>query len=141
MLRVFNSSALSQKQRFGRAILFGSLASIGLLVVYVLVNSVLEWEFSYAYILLGYAIGWVIQTAGRGVQPKFSILAAVLCFLVIFIGDLLVWCPGLLSELSAVGEALSFQMTVYTSLSIDGLLTLAFRAVAIYCAYRMARIV
>ena len=143
MLKVFNTTSLSQKQRFWQAVLFGSLASIVLVIIYVFISN-LMWEigveFSIVYIAFGYAIGYIIQHTGRGVQVKFSILAALLCVFVIFFGDLLTFYPNLLGDLGNFFFYTSNLLAFYLA-GASSLIGLAFRIVGIVVAFQTARIV
>ena len=48
MFQVFNKHALTRNQRFMRALLYGTLVSVGLCIAYGLISSLLSIEFSYA---------------------------------------------------------------------------------------------
>lgn len=140
MLKIFNTTSLSQKQRFSQAVLYGSLASIGLTVVYFLISRLLlegGIEFSFTFVAVGMAIGYVIQKTGHGVQLKFAILASVLCVLVILVGDALTVMPYGFSFF----EALFVTPAYYLSIDINSLLSLAFRVIGVYCAFKYSRIV
>ena len=145
MFQVFNKGALTCNQRMARAVLFGTLASIGLCVVYGLVSSLMHIEFSYAFVAIGYAIGMVIQKMGRGVQIQFSILGAVLAALTFIFADLIAWF-GFSIFLSVDG--LLFGLRAWASMMLDfsaggvsGLLSLLFRVFGVVVAYQNSRIV
>ena len=141
MLKVFNTSILTSKQRFSNALLYGVLSSILMLVVYVFVQRRLPFEIFYLYLGFGYLIGMVIQKTGHGVQPKFSILAAVLCFLIILIGDLLVYFPDILSYLQYFPEMITELFGIYLAMDYTSVFALACRIAAIVAAYYYARVV
>ena len=125
MFQVFNQHALTRNQRFLRALFFGTLASIGLCIAYGLISSLLSIEFSYAFVGIGYLIGMTIQKMGRGVQVKFSVLAAVLAVLT-FVFGLKTWI-NLMMNFSTGG--------------VSGLISLLFRGFGVIAAYQSARIV
>lgn len=142
MLRVYNKSALTQKERFSQALLYGIAASIALVVLYVLINNLLiGWQFQVVYIGFGYAIGYVIQKFGRGVQVKFSILSAVLCFLVILLGDTLTYFPSIISQPTLWFKAFSLVIAGYLNINFSSLIGLLFRVSGIYFAFINGRII
>jgi hypothetical protein len=136
MMRIFNTQALSQKQRFTKAILMALPASIGLGYAYGILTFFIPIRFSIVYIGIGWLLGRLIQKVGRGIDLKFSILAAVLAVLSFLISDLI----------SIVG----FNPLPYLSLlyilpfsylsSINGLLHLLFIGLGAIMAYDQARI-
>ena len=143
MLKVFNTTALTQKQRFTRAVLFGLLTSIGLTFAYVIVNKLMfgiGFVFDIFYVGIGYVIGLVIQKTGHGVQAKFSILAAVFCVMIIIFGDLFTLYPLLLKEPSLIGNAFVWLIQYYFS-GVFSIIGFAFRIYGVYTAYQTARIV
>ena len=125
MFQVFNKHALTRNQRFMRALLYGTLVSVGLCIAYGLISSLLSIEFSYAFVGIGYLIGLTIQKMGRGVQVKFSVLAAVLAVLT-FVFGLKTWI-NLMMNFSTGG--------------VSGLISLLFRGFGVIAAYQSARIV
>lgn len=141
MLKIFNTTALTQRQRFARALLFGTLASAGLLVVYIFIGRVLEFEYSWLFIALGFAIGYVIRETGHGTQIHFSILAVVLCFIVVFLGDIFSFFPQLLSYMEYFPECALLVLKFYITLDMNSILNLVFRAGALIVAFTSARIV
>jgi len=142
MFEIFNSNGLGQKERFWRALIIGSCASLVLLVIYLIIIKIMDtlgWEFAIAYMAVGYAIGWVIQKYGRGVKVSFSIMAAVFCVLIIFFGDLLS-LPWQYISADFFG-CLRLIFAYYLTPSINTLLSLAFRVFAVIVAYNTARVV
>ncbi len=145
MFQVFNKHALTRNQRFMRALLYGTLVSVGLCIAYGLISSLLSIEFSYAFVGIGYLIGLTIQKMGRGVQVKFSVLAAVLAVLTFVFADLIAWFGfGVFSS----PEYFVFGLKAWVSLMLDfssggisGLISLLFRGFGVIAAYQSARIV
>lgn len=143
MLKIFNEHVLTKNQRFYKALLYGIPSSIGLGVLYGLVATLLHFEFSIIYVAFGYLIGLVIQRKGRGVQPKFSILGAVLAVVCFVLGDMIaifgdisiLWTP------SMWGFVFNILLRMYTTISISSVLSLLFRVAGVYYAYLYARIV
>lgn len=143
MLKVFNKQALTKNQRFNNALLYGIPTSLVLAIAYGLVTSLIKIEFSAIYLAFGYGIGMIIQKKGRGVQPKFSILAAILAVICFIIGDMIaiagsiavLWTPALW------GPVFNIVFTMYTSISIGSVLSLLFRVGGVYYAYLNARVV
>ncbi|MDO4378734.1 MAG: hypothetical protein Q4C64_06255 [Erysipelotrichia bacterium] len=130
MLKVFNKNALTRKQRFSKAILFGCLATLLAVVLNLILIKVFYVYFSILYLAIGLGIGYCIQYFGRGVQIQFSLLAAGLTLLTIIICDL-----------TAFNFDVRSILTSLTSYGLDSLIDLAYRIVGIYLAFRYARVV
>ncbi len=142
MLKIYNKNALTQKERFVQAIIFGTLATIGLIICYVLFNRIIgDWEFQVAFIAVGYAIGYVVKKTGRGVQLKFSILAAILCTFVIAFGDLFTYFPEIITYPNLWFDGFRIILHVYSQLDFNAIIGLLFRATGIYIAYINGRII
>lgn len=141
MFKVYNKSALTRKERFQNAIVLGIPASIGLGIVYGIISRMIHIEFSVVYVAFGYLIGTVICNYGKGVQVKFSVLAACLAALTFLIGDM-ISIAGL-GVLDITSWPFLFWIIINDLLSTDmnSLLSLAFRALGIYMAYTNARVV
>jgi len=137
MLKVFNTHALNSKQRFTRALIVGIPTALGLGIAYGIITRFIPITFSIVYVGIGYLIGLVIQKYGRGVQPKFSYLAAGLAIVSFVLADAVQYLG--LSNLIYVFQILPFLIQSYLG-SINGLINLAFMAFGVVTAYRMARI-
>ena len=128
MLKVYNKNALTRHERFQNAIVVGALTAIGCLVLsYVLIN-VYHVYFSIIFIAIGYVIGYMIQKYGKGVQPKFSLLAGGLTLAVCLIIEFMMYgsLQGIISNLTA---------------DVYSLLELIYIGAGCYLAYTNARIV
>ena len=145
MFQVFNKHALTRNQRFMRALLYGTLVSVGLCIAYGLISSLLSIEFSYAFVGIGYLIGLTIQKMGRGVHVKFSVLAAVLAVLTFVFADLIAWFGfGVFSSLEYFVFGLKTWVNLMMNFStggVSGLISLLFRGFGVIAAYQSARIV
>ncbi len=142
MLKVFNTHALTSKQRFSRALLVGIVTALGSAMIYGVIKPAIMFEFSVVYIGIGWLIGSVIQKYGRGVQVKFSILAAVLAALCFILADLFGYFGLQLLFQPITLIQLIFQIIPsYLQTNINSLLGLAFRALGVYMAYSNARII
>lgn len=139
MFRVYNSFALNSKQRFLRACLFGIPTAIGLGIAYGIISRILPIAFSIVYVGIGYLIGYVIQKFGRGVQPKFSYLAAGLAILSFILSDVIRYF-GFNLGYDLVSQIIAIISQVYLG-SVYGLINLAFIAWGVIMAYNTARIV
>ena len=142
MYKVYNKRAITRQERFKNALIYGIGATVLITAAYGLLSSFLFVELQIVYLSCGYAIGYLIQKYGRGVQVQFSILAAVLAIFCFVIGDLISWFgfeallnPGLWPM------AFQFIFSSYLSTSISSLLSLAFRVGGVYLAYVNARVV
>ncbi len=139
MFRVYNSFALNSKQRFLRACLFGIPTALGLGIAYGILSRFMPITFSIVYVGIGYLIGYVIQKFGRGVQPKFSYLAAGLALLSFILSDIVRYF-GISLNYGLVQQVIAIVSQVYLG-SINGLINLAFIAWGVIMAYNTARIV
>jgi hypothetical protein len=94
------------------------------------------------FVGIGWLIGTVIKKYGRGVQPKFSILAAVLAAFSFVLADLLgIFGLALLLHPVFLAEMVVQIIPSYLQASPSALLGVAFRAFGVYMAYTTARIV
>lgn len=139
MFRVYNSFALTSKQRFIRACLFGFPTAIGLGIAYGIISRFMPITFSIIYVGIGYVIGYVIQKFGRGVQPKFSYLGAGLALLAFILSDIVRYF-GFNLGYNLLSQIMAIVSQVYLG-SIYGLINLAFIAWGVIMAYNTARIV
>lgn len=142
MLKVFNTHALSSNQRFTRALLVGVPTTLGCAVLYGIISPAVRFEFAVVFIGIGWLIGTVIKKYGRGVQPKFSILAAVLAAISFILADLI----SIVGLQILIHPIVLIQMMVavipsYLQANPNVILGLLFRAVGVYMAYTNARIV
>ncbi len=142
MYKIFNTNAITKKQRFNRALLCGSIAAVVLGLVYGIFSSLIHIEFSIVYLAIGYAIAKVVLEYGKGVQVRFSVLAAVLCVVSIFIGDMIsMFGLEFLLVPQLYGTILSVYLRSLLAMDISSLLGLLFRAGGVYMAYIYARVV
>jgi len=138
MLKVFNTRALSSKQRFVKAIIVGSLTALVLALVYGLILRFIP----IVYIGIGWAIGMAIQKYGRGVQPKFSYLAAGLMVFCIILGDLLAFFGiNILLNPVILVQSIIPVITYNFQSNPSILMGMMFKVFGIYMAYTNARIV
>lgn len=142
-MKVFNTSALTQKQRFNQAVIVGTLASIvlGIIIGYLRLYIALGTGFEFSIVTIGgtYVLAMVIQKVGRGVQPKFSILGAVLGFILVSISSVIAFGYPLMAIFN-LRIHLSQWMLMLTG-SFNSLFTLMYQVIAIYVAYSYSRIV
>ena len=142
MFKVYNKSALTRNERFKNAVVVGVLATIGLTIAYAIVSRVLMLELQILYIGIGYLIGLSIQKAGKGVQPRFSILAACLALLCFIIGDIIaIFGPEIIMSPNSWLVVLRIYFSMFTELDSSIVFSLVFRIIGVYCAYNYARIV
>ena len=127
-MKVFNTRALTRKQRFSKALLVG----IGCAVIAAGILILMAYQFglymSLLFVAVGFGIGMAIQYFGRGVQVQFSLLAAGLTLAVIAVVDY--FCFGITGTLE-----------ILTQDGINSLWEIGYRAAALYLAYRYARVV
>lgn len=141
MYKLFNTSALTSKQRFTRAIIAGIVASIGIAIIYGMFTRLIRIQSSLLLVGVGYLIGMVIVKAGRGVQKKFSILGALCCVLSILIADMItIFGFGILFEVGVWPMAIVRVLQSLLLPSFSGILGILFRVGAVGVAYQNSRI-
>lgn len=133
MLKVFNTRGITSQQRFLKACLFGIPAAIGLGLANGFVSRIISFNFQIIYLAVGYGIAWVIKETGRGIQPKFSILAAVLTLFAFIVSAFVLYYPVSLNPLFIVWYIESLFGSIW------GLIEAFFIVSAIGLAYRQAR--
>ncbi len=137
MIKVFNTRALSQNQRFNRALLVGIPSALVLGIAYGFLNRIIPIRFSVIYLGIGWLIGDLIQKNGRGVQKKFNILAALCAIASFLIADAMTYV-GLLFVLWPQ-VILSLFISYFSGIS--GMIHLLFMIGGAYFAYEQATIV
>lgn len=136
MFKVYNKRAVTRQQRFQNALVFGIAATIVITLAYGLLSYLLHVELSVVYLAAGYAIGYVIQKYGRGVQAQFSILAAVLAGCCFIFGDMI--------SIAGFNVALwpfALQLALGNLLSAGSIISLLFRIGGVLIAYQTARVI
>ncbi len=141
MLKIFNSQALTRKERFLKACVYAIPATILLSFAYAYVYSLIRIDFSMVYVGLGWLIGRLILKTGHGVHLSFSILAAVLAlFCFVFSDTICVYGFWLLSRPLIFLEAMLQIFLSWFSPSMSGILSTLFRLGGIVTAFQNARI-
>ena len=141
-MRIFNTTALTQKERFAKALLIG----IGLAVVFIIVSTsiqkMLMLRSSVIYLLASLVIAQTLKKFGRGVQLKFAILGAILVFAVIFFSEIfIVFGYQVLLQPEVFTYAIKYVFTSWLSIDISNLISLLLKVYAIHYAYTNSRII
>ena len=113
MFKIYNSSAITRKQRFSNAIVVGLATAALCTLAFVLLFRLFSVYFGILFVAMGFAIGWMIQHYGKGVQIQFSILAVVLTLLAIFVSDMFIFggnFPAILAFLASSGTGSLWQI-------------------------------
>ena len=137
-MKIFNTKILNNRQRWNRALVFGIGATLISAIVIGFLQHMISFSSSLFDFAIAYFISWVILEAGHGVQPKFSILAAVCCAIAIIISDMI----GYFGLFAFTNPLFSIYMVLinYLSINVNNLISLAIKALAIYYAYGKARV-
>ena len=130
MLKIYNTSAITRKQRFTNAVVVGTATAALCVLVFVMLFRLFSVYFGILFIAMGFAIGWMIQHFGKGVQIQFSILAVVLTLLAIFASDLFVF-----------GGNVSAILAFLSQSGINSLWAIGYRIFACVMAYQNATII
>lgn len=144
MYKVYNTKFLTNKQRFNQGLLFGTLTSIGCAILYAVFINVFHISLSLLYVAMGYAISMSIQKFGRGVQPKFSVLGAVLTVISFILAMILVYNPfgfEIILHPEYWGQTFQNILGIYQHMNSSTLLMIAFQAFGVYIAYVNSRVV
>lgn len=141
-MRIFNTTALTQKERFAKALIIG----IGLAVVFIIVSTsiqkMLMLRSSVIYLLASLVIAQTLKKFGRGVQVKFAILGAILVFAVIFFSEIfIVFGYQVLLQPEVFTYAIKYVFTSWLSIDISNLISLLLKVYAIHYAYTNSRII
>ncbi|MBE6116263.1 MAG: hypothetical protein E7187_05495 [Erysipelotrichaceae bacterium] len=128
MLKIYNSYAVTRKQRFINALVTGIPAALVCIGIFWVVSNIIGVYMPVLFIPAGYLISYVIQRFGKGVQIQFSVLAVILTAAVIIIGDLTTF------------RNLQMIMLLFTN-GVSGLWNIGYRAVALILAFHNSRII
>ena len=129
MFRIYNSSAITRKQRFQNAVVSGVIAAVLCIITFMIILRIFHTYFSALFIMFGYFIGIAIQRYGKGVQIQFAVLAIILTLITMIICDLLTF-----GSLSGVFGFLAQAGT-------SSLWNIGYRAFALFIAYQNSRII
>lgn len=139
-MKIYNTKALTRNQRFQKALLYGIPATLAIAIGLGFLLRIFPLQFEIVFLGVGYAIGYVIRTYGKGVQTRFSVLGAVLCAIAIILADSMA-IGGLMGMINP-GLWLVVIMNYFSSLtSLWGVLGIVFRVGAVAAAYEQSRIV
>ena len=101
-------------------------------------------EMEILYLGIGYGIGYVIRTVGRGVTNKFAIAGAICTLLSVIISDIVtitgVGSLGYVLMHPQIFGSLLFSLTGSLLSNVWGWIVLMFRAAGMYTAYCESRI-
>jgi hypothetical protein len=142
-MQIYNAGGIDHTSRFILALVVGLLGSIGLGILYGMVQTLLRIEFEYVYILIGWLIGEMIRKLGHGVTKKYNVLGAVLAFVAVLTGDIVVryGMAGLVYVFRSPSLFLSVFASVLNSFrSVWGIFGVIFRVLAMYIAYQRATV-
>ena len=128
MLKIYNTNAITRKQRFSNALVTGIPAALLCLAVFWAVSNVIGVYMPVLFIPAGYFIAYVIQRFGKGVQIQFSVLAVVLTAAVIILGDFLTF------------RNIQMILLLFTN-GTSGLWNIGYRAVALLMAFTNSRVI
>ncbi len=128
MLKIYNSYAVTRKQRFMNALVTGIPAALLCIALFWVVSNIIGVYMPVLFIPAAYFISYVIRRFGKGVQIQFSVLAVVLTAAVIIIGDLTTF------------QNIQMILLLFTN-GVSGLWNIGYRAVALLLAFHNSRII
>ena len=144
-MQIYNTRNLDTNTRFLLSILAGFVAAIIGGILYGLLSSAVHVEMAVVYVFIGWCIGNVIRTVGRGVHVKFSIVGAIMTTLAIFIGDSIAnsgfaLAFDMMTNLTGLSFLIKIWLGNLLSTDLVNLLRLLLRLVGIYFGYQYSRV-
>ena len=143
-MQIYNANHIDSNTKFILAVLAGIGSAVILGIVYGIFKSRIPVEMEILYLGIGYGIGYVIRTVGRGVTNKFAITGAICALLSVIISDIVritgVVNLGYVFLHPQLFGSLLFSLTGSLLSNVWGWLGLMFRAAGIYTAYCESRI-
>jgi hypothetical protein len=145
-MEIYNSRYLDSNKRFLLAVLAGLVAAVGLGLAYGVIYSALRVQSAVLYMFIGWCIGYVVRTVGRGVHLRFAVAGAVLTFISIFIGDMCAMFGfsallKILTSFTFLNQALGVWLKMYLSTNLNSILGLLLRAAGIWFGFNYSRII
>ena len=128
-MKIYNTNALTRKQRFQNAAVVGAAAFIAFLVIWMVVLNVIGVYFPLLYVAFGFGMGYLIQRFGKGVQIQFSILSAGLMLVLLLICDLMTF------------GSVKHLIQLFADAGITALFEIGYRVLAVYFAFINARVI
>ena len=140
-MEIWNSRSLDNNQRFIYALIAGFGAAVLLGTAYGIIYGFLRIQSAVLYIAIGWCIGYVMRTVGRGVHNRFAVAGALFTLLAIFIGDSIAMVGGiggipmLIQNPAIWGSVLENWLRINLSTNLSSILGLLMRALGIYMGY------
>ncbi|MGN1398694.1 MAG: hypothetical protein ACI4WG_01680 [Erysipelotrichaceae bacterium] len=88
MLNIFNKTAITRNQRFQKALILSIGLTVIFLLAFILIVNLFHFLPRLLYFAAAFCIAYVVSNYGRGVQLRFSVLAAVCVLVLIVVCDL-----------------------------------------------------
>jgi hypothetical protein len=82
------ASQLLSEQKFGSAVIGGSVAAIIAAGIYAVVTVAMGYATAFLAIGIGVAVGFAVQYLGRGIETKFAVIASVLAVVGCVLGNI-----------------------------------------------------
>ena len=125
------------------ALLAGSVAALLGAVVWAVFTIVTDMQLGAIAILIGFLVGYAVRVFGKGSDPTFQVLGAVLSLVGVIAGNVLTVCViigrqadvSLLTVLGRIKPEMLMNAMVETFSPMD----LAFYAIAVYEGYKFSR--
>ena len=128
-MKIYNTNALTRKQRFQNAAVVGAAAFVVFLAIWMVVLKVIGVYFPLLYVAFGFGMGYLIQRFGKGVQIQFSILSAGLMLVLLLICDLMTF------------GSVTHLIKLFAEAGITALFEIGYRVLAVYFAFINARVI
>lgn len=133
MLKIYNSNFQNNDQRFRKALVIGLVGApiIGALVA--LLANMLGMMNTFFDLLCAFCMSYVIKEGARSLEKRTVILGGICCFLSMFFYEYFyIFNFNLTFLLIAPFEVIKTFITLWLNVSINGLIGLAMRCIAIY---------
>ena len=109
-----DGARLVAAQRFRAAVTAGLIAVIVFSILWVMLTELFEKVFPWMTILLGYLVGFAVRRAGRGIDWRYPVLAAVLALSGALVANIVVAASVTADELRISTLQLLQQVTTMT---------------------------
>ena len=130
---------LKGKQKMGLAIIAGLIVAVVCAALWALISVGIERQYGILAIGIGIAVGYTVRAAGKGVEPKFGVLSAILALLSCVLGNFLTqigfWAQHLNKGVFEMLPLVDFGMIVDLMVNSFHVLDLLFYFLAISAAY------
>jgi hypothetical protein len=130
------------EQNLTMALLAGGVAALAGAVLWAGVTAITHYQFGIMAIAIGFLVGIAVLKAGKGVEPRFGVVGAILAGVGCAVGNLLVGCVIVAAQeqvdVAQVLEALDIRLARAIMAATFQPMDLLFYAIALYEGFRFS---